>query len=73
MVKDYTEAMKIAKDHGYTCVTPELQVVYAGAFVTRVGKDGAKSNSGNSSNRVTLYSLVSEMRTKVSEQASQYA
>lgn len=37
MVKDYESALRIAKDSGLTCVTPELQVVYAGAFITKVG------------------------------------
>jgi chromosome segregation ATPase len=37
MVKDYQLAMEIAKDFNLTCVTPDLQVVYAGAFITKVG------------------------------------
>ena len=37
MVKDYNTALTIAKQHGLTCVTPNLQVVYAGAFITKVG------------------------------------
>ena len=38
MVKDYTIALSIAKQHGLTCVTPNLQAVYAGAFITKVGQ-----------------------------------
>lgn len=37
MVRDYNTAMQIAKDYNLTCVTPDLQVVYAGAFITKVG------------------------------------
>ena len=37
MVKDYASALRIAKESGLTCITPELQVVYSGAFITKVG------------------------------------
>lgn len=37
LVKNYPLAMEIARDYNLTCVTPDLQIVYAGAFITRVG------------------------------------
>ena len=43
MVPDYSTALQVAKDHGLTCVTPELQVVYAGAFITKVGSSTSGS------------------------------
>lgn len=53
MVKDYPKAMQIAKEFGVTCVTPDLQVVYGGAFITKVG-----ASRTNLDNRVTLYSRI---------------
>jgi chromosome segregation ATPase len=50
MVKEYARALQIAKEYSLTCVTPDLQVVYAGAFITKVG---AARMQGE--NRVTLY------------------
>ena len=37
LVKTYDEGMQIAKDHNLTCITGNLEIVYAGAFLTRVG------------------------------------
>jgi chromosome segregation ATPase len=37
LVKDYATAMNVAKDYNLTCITRDLQVVYAGAFITKVG------------------------------------
>lgn len=54
MVKDYETALRIAKDSGLTCVTPELQVVYAGAFITKVGSEGRSAN-----NAASIYSRLS--------------
>ena len=48
MVKDYESALRIAKQNGLTCVTPELQVVFAGAFITKVGSEGRAANNAAS-------------------------
>lgn len=37
LVKDYKTAMEIARNHNLTCITTDLQIVYAGAFITKVG------------------------------------
>lgn len=37
LVKGYDEAMAVAKQHNLTCITSEFEVVYAGAFISRVG------------------------------------
>ena len=37
LVRNYDEGMQVAKDHNLTCITGELEIVYAGAFLTRVG------------------------------------
>jgi hypothetical protein len=29
--------MELAREYNMTCVTPDLQIVYAGAFITKVG------------------------------------
>lgn len=59
MVRDYEAALRIAKDNGLTCVTPELQVVYAGAFITKVGSLGhTANNSASQQSRLTLYSNI---------------
>ena len=37
LVKSYDEGMRVAKDHDLTCITSDLEVVYAGAFISKVG------------------------------------
>mmetsp|Transcript_11976 Transcript_11976/g.11853 ORF Transcript_11976/g.11853 Transcript_11976/m.11853 type:complete len:151 (-) Transcript_11976:1635-2087(-) len=37
LVKSYPLAMQYAKDFNLTCITTDLQVVYAGAFISKVG------------------------------------
>ena len=46
MVKEYATALEIAKSNDLTCVTPQLQIVYAGAFITRVGSQHGASQGG---------------------------
>ena len=59
MVRDYETALRIAKDNGLTCVTPELQVVYSGAFITKVGSQGRFANNAATSNsRLSLYAKI---------------
>lgn len=55
MVKDYQSALSIAKEFNVTCVTPDLQVVYGGAYITKVG-----SSRNSNENRVTLYFKISQ-------------
>lgn len=37
MVKTYEEGMKVAKDNNLNCITSDLEVIYSGAFLTKVG------------------------------------
>ena len=37
LVRSYDEGMQIAKEHNLTCITTDLEVIYAGAFITKVG------------------------------------
>lgn len=37
LVRSYDEAMSTARDYNLTCITTDLQVVYAGAFLSKVG------------------------------------
>jgi chromosome segregation ATPase len=37
LVKSYDEGMQVAKEHNFTCITADLEVVYAGAFISKVG------------------------------------
>ena len=63
MVKDYEDALRIAKSNGLTCVTPELQVVYAGAFITKVGSEGrAANNTASTHSRLSLYQKIHELQ-----------
>ena len=60
MVPDYSTALQVAKDHGLTCVTPDLQIVYAGAFITRVGQGGPSYSESQS--RLGLYHQISQVQ-----------
>jgi chromosome segregation ATPase len=37
LVKSYDEGMQVAKEHDLTCITADHEVVYAGAFISKVG------------------------------------
>jgi hypothetical protein len=37
LLKTYEEGMQVAREHNLTCITSDLEVVYAGAFLTKVG------------------------------------
>lgn len=52
--------MQVAQEFNLTCITPDLQVVYAGGFLTRVGQ-----YNKTASDRVTLYRRVKEIQNKV--------
>ena len=36
-MKEYSQAMQVAKQHSLTCITSDLEVVYSGAFISKVG------------------------------------
>ena len=60
MVRDYPTAMRYARDHKLTCVTPDQQVVYSGAFITKVGSSRGGGGS-TQENRVTLLLKISSL------------
>jgi len=61
LVEDYAIALTIAKE-GFTCVTKELQVVYPGAFITKVGSRGRIAiNEATASSRLTLYQKIRDL------------
>lgn len=60
LVKNYMLAMQVAQEFNLTCVTPDLQIVYAGGFLTRVGQ-----YNKTASDRVTLYRKVDDIQSRV--------
>ena len=48
--------MQIAKDYNLTCITPDHQIVYAGAFITSVGQFNRSQ-----ADRPTLYRKVTAL------------
>jgi hypothetical protein len=58
MVRDYPTALQYAKDHKLTCITPDQQVVYSGAFITKVGSSRAQTTE----NRVTLLLKIASLQ-----------
>ncbi len=54
MVTNYPLAMQVAKEHNLTCITPDHQRVYAGAFITQVGQFNRMTMD-----RPTLYRRIS--------------
>lgn len=51
-----------------TCVTPDLQVVYAGAFITRVGAASRQA----AENRVGLYTKVIGLNNDYQQQQANF-
>ena len=65
LVDNYDIALTIAQKGGFTCVTPELQVVYPGAFITKVGSQGrAAINAAQAQSRLSLYQKIKELSLK---------
>lgn len=62
LVRDYPVAMQVAKEWNLTCITADLQIVHAGAFITHVG-----SYNRSQSDRVTLFRKVSLLEKDVEE------
>ena len=74
MVRDYQSALRIAKDNGLTCITSELQVVYAGAFITKVGSEGRTANNNASAqSRLGLYQKIKELTKSFDAKSAQIA
>jgi structural maintenance of chromosome 3 (chondroitin sulfate proteoglycan 6) len=59
LVKNYEVAMNLAKNYKLTCVTPENEIVFAGAYITKVGHYDYKRN------RCALYDIIQEIQTKL--------
>lgn len=59
LVKNYEVGMKFAKQYDMTCITAENEVVYAGAFVTKVGYYDYRRN------RAILYDQIIENLSKI--------
>ncbi|TNV73888.1 hypothetical protein FGO68_gene5106 [Halteria grandinella] len=66
LVRDYPVAMEVAKQWNLTCITADLQIVHAGAFITQVG-----SYNRSQADRVTLYRKVSTIEKEVEEKVVQ--
>mmetsp|Transcript_4485 Transcript_4485/g.6706 ORF Transcript_4485/g.6706 Transcript_4485/m.6706 type:complete len:323 (+) Transcript_4485:2037-3005(+) len=60
LVPTYDDGMRIAKDHNLTCITSDLQVVYAGAFLTRGGH-----YNRSQMDRYTLYASIRSLKTQI--------
>lgn len=37
LTKTYDDALRVAQDHKFNCITPDFQVVYGGSFIVKVG------------------------------------
>jgi len=59
MVQDYKTAMSVAKEHHFTCITLDCEMVHAGAFVTKVGKFQKKGD------RISLYNKANELERHI--------
>ena len=66
MVTNYQLAMQVAKEHNLTCITPDHQIVYAGAFITQVGQFNRMSLD-----RPTLYRRASTIEGQIEEKVVQ--
>lgn len=66
MVTNYPLAMQVAKEHNLTCITPDHQIVYAGAFITQVGQFNRMTMD-----RPTLYRRISGIEGQIEEKVVQ--
>ena len=55
LVESYDQGIIEAKQNNYTCVTPDLQVVYPGAFITKVGH-----YNRSQADRLTVFQQIME-------------
>lgn len=60
LVRNYQLAMEVAREFSLTCITPDLQIVYAGAFITRVGQ-----YNKSAADRVSSYGKVAAIQSQV--------
>lgn len=65
LVSSYSLAMEVARDFGLTCLTPDLQIVYAGAFLTKVGHFNRSQLD-----RAALYRRAAAIEAQVAEKAA---
>lgn len=71
LVEDYNIALIIASQ-GFTCITSELQVVYPGAFITKVGSQGRIAiNAAQAQSRLSLYQKIQELTKSYVQQLNQ--
>tara|TARA_B110001450_G_C17427655_1_gene402551 strand:- start:227 stop:493 length:267 start_codon:yes stop_codon:yes gene_type:complete len=61
LVKSYDEGMQVAKEHNLTCITTDLEVVYAGAFISKVGHYNRAQMA-----RFSIYQQVFKIKMAVS-------
>jgi len=54
LVKNYEVGLKLAKQHNMNCVTPENEIIYSGAFMSKIGYYDFKRQ------RVNLYDQLNE-------------
>ena len=52
--------MQVAKENNFTCITTDLQVVYAGAFISKVGH----YNRANM-DRFAVYQQIYKLRVEM--------
>jgi chromosome segregation ATPase len=60
LVKSYDDGMRVAKDHNLTCITADLEIVYAGAFLTRVGH-----YNRSQMDRYSIYQQVQKVKSEI--------
>ena len=58
LTKDYEIALQVAKQNDLTCITPSMQIVYSGAFITKVGAN----QSSSTESRLNLYKQISSLK-----------
>lgn len=66
LVKDYESALLVAKTNDLTSITPQLQIVYSGAFITKVGANSIQA----SESRLSLYYQIALLKKQQQEAES---
>ena len=62
LVKSYDEGMQVAKEHNLTCITADLEVVYAGAFISKVGHYNRAQQA-----RFSIYQQIFKIKSIIEE------
>lgn len=60
LVQSYDEATQVAKQHNLTCITSDLEVVYAGAFISKVGH-----YNRSQTDRFTTYKQLHKLKQEI--------